>query len=69
VPVEAAPAHADALAPAHETILVVEDDPLVSGYVIAQLGSMGYRTISVADGPAPSRWSTKAWLSISCLPT
>ncbi|WP_280708620.1 ATP-binding protein [Bradyrhizobium sp. BR13661] len=51
-PVKAAPAHADALAPAHETILVVEDDPLVIGYVIAQLGSMGYRTISVADGPA-----------------
>ena len=52
VPVKAAPAHAYALAPAHETILVVEDDPLVSGYLIAQLGSMGYRTISVADGPA-----------------
>jgi PAS domain S-box-containing protein len=52
VAAKAAPAHADVLAPAHETILVVEDDPLVSGYVIAQLGSMGYRTISVADGPA-----------------
>ena len=27
----------------HETILVVEDDPLVRGYVIAQLGGLGYR--------------------------
>ncbi|MBR0823187.1 ATP-binding protein [Bradyrhizobium liaoningense] len=34
----------------HETILVVEDDPLVQGYVIAQLGSLGYRTLVAADG-------------------
>jgi PAS domain S-box-containing protein len=51
-PVKAAPAHAYALAPAHETILVVEDDPLVRGYVIAQLGSIGYQTLASADGPA-----------------
>jgi PAS domain S-box-containing protein len=34
----------------HETILVVEDDPLVQGYVIAQLGSLGYRTLVASDG-------------------
>jgi nitrogen-specific signal transduction histidine kinase len=50
-PVKAAPVRARAPAPAHETILVVEDDPLVRGYVIAQLGSMGYQTLSCADGP------------------
>ena len=33
-----------------ETILVVEDDPLVQGYVIAQLGSLGYRTLTASDG-------------------
>ncbi|MES1149301.1 MAG: ATP-binding protein, partial [Bradyrhizobium guangdongense] len=36
----------------HETILVVEDDPLVQGYVIAQLGSLGYRTLVAGDGAA-----------------
>jgi PAS domain S-box-containing protein len=36
----------------HETILVVEDDPLVRGYVIAQLGSLGYRTLVASDGIA-----------------
>jgi PAS domain S-box-containing protein len=51
-PVKAVPVRASALAPAHETILVVEDDPLVKGYVIAQLGGMGYQTLFAADGPA-----------------
>ena len=36
----------------HETILVVEDDALVQGYVIAQLGSLGYRTLVASDGVA-----------------
>ena len=36
----------------HETILVVEDDPLVRGQVVAQLGSLGYAIISAEDGPA-----------------
>ena len=35
-----------------ETILVVEDDPLVRNYVTAQLTSLGYKTIAVADGRA-----------------
>jgi len=36
----------------HETILVVEDDPLVRGYVIAQLGGLGYKTLVAADAAA-----------------
>jgi PAS domain S-box-containing protein len=35
---------------AGETILVVEDDALVRGFVIAQLQSLGYRTVAAADG-------------------
>ena len=36
----------------NETILVVEDDALVRGYVIAQLGGLGYRTLVASDGAA-----------------
>ena len=35
----------------HETILVVEDDPLVRTYVLAQITSLGYRTLSASNGP------------------
>jgi CheY-like chemotaxis protein len=37
-----------------ETILVVEDDPLVRNFVLAQLRSLGYQTVAVAvaDGRA-----------------
>jgi PAS domain S-box-containing protein len=35
-----------------ETILVVEDDPLVRAYVEAQIKSLGYAVISAADGRA-----------------
>jgi PAS domain S-box-containing protein len=51
-PARAAPVQAPATARGHETILVVEDDPLVAGYVIAQLGSLGYRTLTAGDGAA-----------------
>ncbi len=37
---------------AGETILVVEDDALVRGFVIAQLHNLGYRTAAAADGRA-----------------
>ena len=37
---------------AGETILVVEDDDLVRGFVTAQLDSLGYRTVAVADSAA-----------------
>ena len=46
----AGPVSAPGLSRGHETILVVEDDPLVQGYVIAQLGSLGYRTLVASDG-------------------
>jgi signal transduction histidine kinase len=35
----------------HETILVVEDDPLVRSYVLTQIRSLGYRTLSASNGP------------------
>ena len=35
----------------NETILVVEDDPLVRNYVSAQLEQLGYRTMVTANGP------------------
>jgi PAS domain S-box-containing protein len=35
-----------------ETILVVEDNPLVSGAAANMLSSLGYRPVVVADGPA-----------------
>jgi len=34
----------------NEIILVVEDDPLVREFVVAQLQSLGYKTIAAADG-------------------
>ncbi|WP_128926387.1 ATP-binding protein [Bradyrhizobium guangxiense] len=49
-PARTAPVQALATARGHEVILVVEDDPLVQGYVIAQLGSLGYRTLVAGDG-------------------
>jgi CheY-like chemotaxis protein len=50
--VKAERAHAAGTPRGHETILVVEDDALVKGYVIAQLGSLGYRTLFASDGVA-----------------
>jgi CheY-like chemotaxis protein len=35
-----------------ELILVVEDDPRVRRYAVAKLGSLNYRVIEAADGPA-----------------
>jgi PAS domain S-box-containing protein len=35
-----------------ETILVVEDDPLVRNFVVTQLQGLGYRTIAAADSRA-----------------
>jgi CheY-like chemotaxis protein len=49
---KAEPVHATGAPRGHETILVVEDDALVQGYVIAQLGSLGYRTLVASDGVA-----------------
>ncbi|SEN19550.1 ATP-binding protein [Bradyrhizobium sp. OK095] len=52
VPARPAVVQAPATVRGHETILVVEDDPLVQGYVVAQLGSLGYRTLVAGDGAA-----------------
>jgi PAS domain S-box-containing protein len=38
-----------------ELVLVVEDDALVRDYVIAQLGSLGYRTLSAGNAEAALR--------------
>ncbi len=36
----------------HETIMVVEDDALVRGFVVTQLNGLGYKTIDAADSRA-----------------
>jgi PAS domain S-box-containing protein len=38
-----------------ETILVVEDDPLVRCFVVVQLRDLGYRVLEAADGPAAQK--------------
>jgi PAS domain S-box-containing protein len=40
---------------AAETVLVVEDDPLVRSFVVLQLHALGYRVIEAADGPQAQR--------------
>jgi CheY-like chemotaxis protein len=40
------------LLPGRKTILVVEDDPLVRDYVIAQLGGLGYKTLIASEAEA-----------------
>ena len=68
--VEAAAAAAAAAAGGSETILVVEDDALVRNFVIAQLQSLGYRTIGAADGRAALAHGRKAASrSTCCSPT
>jgi PAS domain S-box-containing protein len=47
---EAVPAAPVAIPSGHETILVVEDDKLVRDFVVAQLKSLGYTTITAANG-------------------
>jgi PAS domain S-box-containing protein len=50
--VDAALPAAAPVAGGSETILVVEDDPLVRNFVVAQLHGLGYRTIAAADSRA-----------------
>jgi PAS domain S-box-containing protein len=38
-----------------ETVLVVEDEPVVRGVILEMLGDQGYRTIEAADGPSGLR--------------
>jgi signal transduction histidine kinase/ActR/RegA family two-component response regulator len=50
IPEVEAPAIVDARG-GNESILVVEDDPLVRNYVSAQLAQLGYNTMITANGP------------------
>jgi PAS domain S-box-containing protein len=38
-----------------ETVLVVEDEPVVRGVILEMLGEQGYRTLEAADGPSGLR--------------
>jgi PAS domain S-box-containing protein len=56
LPIDTGSGSVEAIAPAAEvahgageTVLVVEDDELVRGFVIAQLNSLGYKTLAAAD--------------------
>jgi CheY-like chemotaxis protein len=51
-PAEATVSAATPTSGGSEIILVVEDDPLVRNFVIAQLHSLGYKTVAAADGRA-----------------
>jgi hypothetical protein len=35
-----------------ETVLVIEDEPVVRGVILEMLGEQGYRTLEAADGPS-----------------
>jgi CheY-like chemotaxis protein len=35
-----------------ETVLVVEDEPVVRGVIVEMLGEQGYRTLQAVDGPS-----------------
>jgi PAS domain S-box-containing protein len=48
-PAKQGPAPAVVAPGGQEVILVVEDDPLVRGYVIAQLGGLGYKTLIASE--------------------
>ena len=47
-----ADAEADAPAAGGETILVVEDEPMVREFVVAQLERLGYAVVEAVDGPS-----------------
>ena len=38
-----------------ETVLVVEDEPVVRGVIVEMLGEQGYRTLEAVDGPSAIR--------------
>jgi CheY-like chemotaxis protein len=38
-----------------ETVLVVEDEPVVRGVILEMLGEQGYRTLEAVDGPSGLR--------------
>jgi PAS domain S-box-containing protein len=57
---DVAAAHASAVRAAEhaatgETVLVVEDEPVVRGVILEMLGEQGYRTLEAVDGPSGLR--------------
>jgi CheY-like chemotaxis protein len=52
---QAAGVNADQHAATGETVLVVEDEPVVRSVILEMLADQGYRTIEAADGPAGLR--------------
>jgi hypothetical protein len=48
----ASPVRAAEHAATGETVLVVEDEPVVRGVVLEMLGEQGYRTLQAVDGPS-----------------
>jgi PAS domain S-box-containing protein len=57
---DVAAAHASAIRAAEhaatgETVLVVEDEPVVRGVILEMLGEQGYRTLEAVDGPSGLR--------------
>ena len=62
----AEPAAANEVEGGSETILVVEDDQLVRGYVSAQLAHLGYRTVVAASGPEALAQIDKGLAFVGC---
>jgi PAS domain S-box-containing protein len=52
---EASAARAAEHAATGETVLVVEDEPVVRGVILEMLGEQGYRTLEAVDGPSGLR--------------
>ena len=52
---EQAQEEAAARATQHETVLVVEDEPVVRSLIVTVLTDLGYRSLEAADGPAGLR--------------
>ncbi len=53
--VDAPAARAAEHAATGETVLVVEDEPVVRGVILEMLGEQGYRTLEAVDGPSGLR--------------
>jgi CheY-like chemotaxis protein len=51
----AAPAVLDEVAATGETVLVVEDEPVVRGVIVEMLQDQGFRTLQAVDGPSGLR--------------
>ena len=68
---DAAPAREpERLEGGHEVVLVVEDDPLVRNYVVAQIQSLGYTTLSASNAAeAMAVLDNVAAASTCCSPT